>query len=39
VPKTDGQLGLRVVDLIEAASQSMRRRGEAVNIQSRGKST
>jgi len=34
VPKTDGQLGLRVVELIEAASQSMRRRGEAVKIAS-----
>jgi predicted dehydrogenase len=32
VPKTDGQLGLRVVELIEAASQSMRRKGETVYI-------
>jgi len=39
VPKTDAQLGLRVVELIEAASQSMRRRGEAVNIQPREKSS
>jgi predicted dehydrogenase len=40
-PKTDGQLGLRVVELIEATSQSMRRKvrrnGETVNIESRGK--
>lgn len=32
--KTDGFLGLRVVEIIEAANQSMRRRGETVNIQS-----
>ena len=32
VPKTDGKLGLRVVELIEAASKSMRGRGETVNI-------
>lgn len=32
VPETDGLLGLRVVRLIEAANQSMRRRGESVNI-------
>jgi predicted dehydrogenase len=31
-PKTDGQLGLRVVQLIEAASHSMRRKGETVYI-------
>ncbi len=31
-PKTDGQLGLRVVGLIEAANQSMRRKGETVYI-------
>lgn len=37
VPKTDGQLGLRVVELIEAASQSMRRKGETVYIRSREK--
>lgn len=35
VPKTDGQLGLRVVELIEAASKSMRRKGETVYIKSR----
>ncbi len=43
VPQTDGQLGLRVVEIIEAASQSMRRKvrrnGETVNIQSRGKTS
>lgn len=37
VPKTDGQLGLRVVELIEAASQSMRHKGETVYIRSREK--
>ncbi len=31
-PLTDGKLGLRVVSLIEAASQSMRRKGETVYI-------
>ncbi len=31
-PITDGQLGLRVVRLIEAATESMRRRGEMVHI-------
>lgn len=31
-PKTDGQLGLRVVELIEAACASMRRRGETVTL-------
>lgn len=35
LPKTDGQLGLRVVELIEAASRSMRHKGETVYIQSR----
>ena len=39
--KTDGQLGLRVVEIIEACHQSMRRKvrrnGETVNIESRGK--
>jgi predicted dehydrogenase len=35
VPQTDGQLGLRVVELIEAANRSMRRKGETVYIQSR----
>jgi len=41
VPKTDGQLGLRIVELIEATSKSMRRKvrrnGETVNIESRRK--
>ena len=32
-PITDGQLGLRVVELIEAACQSMRRKGETVYLQ------
>ena len=32
VPKTDGQLGLRVVELIEAANKSMRHKGETVYI-------
>jgi predicted dehydrogenase len=32
VPKSDGQLGLRVVQLIEAANRSMRRRGETVYL-------
>ncbi len=32
-PQTDGQLGLRVVELIEAATSSMRGRGETVYIQ------
>lgn len=31
-PKTDGHLGLRVVQLIEAANESMRRRGATVDI-------
>jgi predicted dehydrogenase len=33
VPETDGRLGLRVVALIEAATSSMRGRGETVYIQ------
>jgi predicted dehydrogenase len=33
VPQTDGQLGMRVVELIEAATKSMRRRGETIQIQ------
>jgi predicted dehydrogenase len=32
LPITDGRLGLRVVELIEAASRSMRRMGETVYI-------
>jgi predicted dehydrogenase len=31
-PKSDGQLGLRVVQLIEAANRSMRRKGETVYL-------
>jgi predicted dehydrogenase len=38
-PQTDGQLGLRVVELIEAATSSMRGRGETVYIQRQGKIT
>ena len=34
-PQTDGQLGLRVVELIEAANRSMRHKGEMVDIQPR----
>jgi predicted dehydrogenase len=32
-PQTDGELGLRVVELIEAATSSMRGRGETVYLQ------
>ena len=32
-PQTDGRLGLRVVELIEAATSSMRGRGESVYVQ------
>ena len=35
VPKTDGQLGLRVVELIEAAIRSMKHRGETVYTKAR----
>ncbi len=35
-PETDGRLGVRVVDLIEAATSSMRGRGETVHIKRRG---
>ena len=38
-PITDGQLGLRVVELIEAATSSMRGKGETVYIQRQGKSS
>jgi predicted dehydrogenase len=34
VPETDGQLGLRVVELIEAATSSMRGKGETVYLRS-----
>lgn len=36
-PRTDGALGLRVVELVEAASRSMRRRGETVEVEQRVK--
>ena len=32
-PRTDGELGLRVVQLIEAATRSMRHRGETVSLE------
>jgi predicted dehydrogenase len=35
VPQTDGRLGLRVVELIEAATSSMRRKGETVYMHPR----
>jgi predicted dehydrogenase len=37
VPETDGQLGLRVVELIEATSSSMRGKGETVHIKRKEK--
>ena len=37
VPETDGRLGLRVVELIEATSSSMRGKGETVHIQRKEK--
>jgi predicted dehydrogenase len=37
VPQTDGRLGLRVVELIEAATSSMRGRGETVYLQRKEK--
>jgi len=36
-PETDGRMGLRVVELVEAATSSMRGRGETVHIQRKGK--
>ena len=36
-PISDGRLGLRVVELIEAATSSMRGRGETVHVQKREK--
>ena len=39
VPQTDGQLGMRVVELIEAATSSMRGRGETVYIQHQRKAS
>jgi predicted dehydrogenase len=38
VPETDGQLGLRVVEVIEAATSSMRGKGETVYLPKRGAS-
>ena len=35
-PETDGRMGLRVVELVEAATSSMRGRGETVRIQRKG---
>jgi len=37
VPETDGHLGLRVVELIEAATSSMRGKGETVYVHQQGK--
>jgi predicted dehydrogenase len=31
-PQTDGESGVRVVELIEAATSSMRKRGETVHL-------
>lgn len=36
-PDTDGALGVRVVELIEAATSSMRGRGETVHLPARGR--
>ena len=36
VPETDGQMGVRIVELVEAATSSMRGRGETVHIQRKG---
>lgn len=36
IPTADGQLGLRVVEIIEAATSSMRGRGETVHLQRKG---
>jgi predicted dehydrogenase len=36
VPETDGRLGVRVVELIEAATSSMRGRGETVYVKRKG---
>jgi len=38
-PETDGRLGLRVVELIEAATSSMRGKGETVYIQEQRKAS
>ncbi len=39
VPDTDGRLGVRVVELIEAATSSMRGKGETVYVQRQGKAS
>ena len=39
VPETDGRLGLRVVELIEAATSSMRGKGETVYVPRQGKAS
>ncbi len=39
VPETDGHLGLRVVEIIEAATGSMQKKGETVYIQHQGKNS
>jgi hypothetical protein len=36
VPKSDGKLGLRVVEIIEAANRSMRNKGDTVYLQHQG---
>jgi predicted dehydrogenase len=38
-PETDGRLGMRVVELIEAATSSMRGKGETVYIQNQRKAS
>ena len=38
-PRTDGELGLRVVEIIEAANESMRHRGATVDISTRKKAS
>jgi hypothetical protein len=38
-PQTDGHLGLRVVELIEAATSSMRGKGETVYIRRQGRAS
>jgi predicted dehydrogenase len=39
VPETNGNLGLRVVELVEAATSSMRGKGETVYIQHQEKNS
>ncbi len=38
-PETDGRLGLRVVELIEAATSSMRGKGETVYVPRQGRAS